>query len=389
MAAATKHPYKTAYLLLGHGEDGRKDEEGPKTCIVPPGCMVVVDAHAGEVTAKNREIEYFFNTPDKDKFLDPENNYFELVKNISSHGSLAIYKEGDRCPNFRYSLISYWDKENKKKVMLAPSGAVEYPFTGTQKYEIFSCDDSPNKILPFIYDPHRIIITEIYIKESIEEGKTLCDVVHGLANEKYVFNIYDKDFEKNGYDTYVLTQQNLFDDVKLGRSTPGVFYNLICRTTSAEILNNAKNTGEQLIKNSLKTLNLSRNAKTKKVKFLIPELLLRIGEAEKHRKPYMPGYIKSKYKERLTSSLEQIKTDLEMLNTKKRRIQRSIKRVVFGLSDSDKEILRKLNEQIEIRKGNIETIEKKIHSLNTNEINKKNNSTNTTRKTKRRKLGNE
>lgn len=374
--------YKSAYLLLGHGSEERVDSNDPKTCIVPPNCMVVVDAHAGEVTAKSSaEFEYFIYAPDKTIFLNPEKNYVELVKNISSHGSLAIYKEGDVCPNFSYSLISFWMKNDDKNIKLHSSGVFEYPFVATYRSEEFPCNASPKELLPFILDNYRIDIVKDYIDDATKDGLTLCDVVENLADEPDALLVDDEDFKKYGHVSFNLTQEQLFQDVRNGHINSGVFYNLICRATTKNVLEVAKNTEEALIKNSLKRLNLTRNAKTQKTKFFIPEILSRISEAERQRKPYMPEYMKHLYREQLKKQIREIQTDLNTLNSQKRGWVRTIKRLVPFLSQHDKEEVRKINENIEKHKVSLRNIEKKLENLN------KNNNRNTTRRNKRRKVG--
>ena len=105
---------------------------------------------------------------------------------------------------------------------------------------------------------------------------------------------------------FVITQKELFDHIKSGKLRPGVFYNLVCRATSDEVLDQSDETARAVVKNSLRRLLKKEN------KLLIPELRAAIREAEWHRKPFIRSATAQKFRMKVVEQ-EEIRKDIPKL----------------------------------------------------------------------------
>jgi len=235
------HP-KTAYVMMGHG--GETDE----LCTVPPGCMLVVEVHSGEVNYGPYYNE-FYKKPN-DIFLNPIDNYKKVVQRIShkkegSNGSktLAIYREGDTYYDFNYQLLSFWLRRDGT-IQLGDSGIIEYPFIfippeyfpqpPEMSPEIYSMDASINVLL----DKYRMSVfpTKNTMVEKFGDTKSIGSRLNDIIN------------------FVTIKQSTLFEKLP-----PGVFYNLLCRATTENIRTIDPNTGKSITKNSQRISNINRS----------------------------------------------------------------------------------------------------------------------------------
>ncbi len=137
------HP-KEALLIMGHGNEGFKpripieDTDTPEIIAeknkdlipdlipVPKGSIVIIKSHSGDVTFHNKTMVNYINALKKSNeniILDPIANIDEITKLF---GSVAIYREGDLCPNLYHSYIAKWDN-SEFYFQLRPSGVVSIP----------------------------------------------------------------------------------------------------------------------------------------------------------------------------------------------------------------------------------------------------------------------
>ena len=89
-----------AFMIGGHGSQNIKNQT---TFTVPPGCIIIAKGIPGQVT--NTQHLSLICKNSIDILKDPLNHLEELYNNC---GSIAIYKEGDICPNFHYTLTTYY-----------------------------------------------------------------------------------------------------------------------------------------------------------------------------------------------------------------------------------------------------------------------------------------
>ena len=136
------HP-KEAILIMGHGNEGfklkipiedtdtpeiiaeKKKNTIPDLIPVPKGSIVIIKSHSGDVRRDEDVTPNYINALTKSNeniILDPIANIDEITKLF---GSVAIYREGDLCPNLYHSYIAKWDKIFY--FSFKPSGIVSIP----------------------------------------------------------------------------------------------------------------------------------------------------------------------------------------------------------------------------------------------------------------------
>ena len=245
-----------AYVIAGHGY------EENSTFIVPKGCTIVVDTHIGESQYGPKLNENYNKlcTIDGYKLKDPVTYSSDL---LSEFKSLAIYKEGEECPQFSYQLV------------------------GCHLSPYYACDEL-NGII------------------DIDTFKQLshCDIrrtQYSINDLNYVSSLYQYSAYPTKYEVEetlksinLTTSRNSLlgtllshkltnvSQEELCKKMPGVYYNFICRGTelTSEINRNRNRTGinrePKSIFMRLKPDHILRNTISKK-----------ISEAERHRKPYI------------------------------------------------------------------------------------------------------
>ena len=186
-------PAQTAYLIMGHGSEIPKSKIRN---IVPPGCTLVVEVHSGEVSYSNDNK--FINYHNKSIYLDPINNYKEVVKAISNtQRTLAIYKEGDEYPDFSYTLLSYWTSESSSR--LNPNEESNIVFENLLMYD--NLIDIPALFMERITIISGGLFSELGILKIIDElqlyiGDEIIDVL-----DKQMLVIIKNMFTKKYYNT--------------------------------------------------------------------------------------------------------------------------------------------------------------------------------------------
>ena len=343
---------KTAYVMLGHGS-----EDTNKKIIVPRGCTLVVEVHSGEINYLNG-FDKIFNYNNKQIFLDPINNYKELVNKFSfTKRSFAIYEEGSICPEFSYKLLSCWEhgqsyipKLNPDEIALKDSGVVEYPFTYIKPkysadYSIFKKTDTSDIFI----DKYRMSIlpTQDHVSSVINKSRSarLGEVMN---------NIRSSDFN----DILHIKQSELFKKLP-----PGVFYNFVCRATSDNVRENAVVTVHTLSGNNTRNGQVLKNSIRRPLKtrtrghYFAPEISDQISEAEIHRKPYIGklGFNNTNTIE-LVGEISKLKLEItkyrETIITDNQAIDR-IKHILSGINKNNVDNIKTWNEYIDRRIGYI------------------------------------
>lgn len=202
----------TAYVMMGHGYE--EDEK----LIVPKGCILVVQVHSGE---SNYFADTFFKNlfkyPNKDHFLDPDKYYNKLITHIKTfytytkHVNLAIYKEGDICPNLFYSLISHYKK---------PTGIIGLSDSGIAQYPFEYIEDRPN----YYFENTKLInneFEEVFDKSIYPTQQEIKKVIHNMEELPTIDNI------TNNNEIMRLTDKTL--DKLFEKLGPGVYYSFLCR----------------------------------------------------------------------------------------------------------------------------------------------------------------
>jgi hypothetical protein len=304
------HP-PTAFVVMGHGE-----EETTNKKIVPEGCILVVQVHSGEVNYSTKNADaIIYNDPEKYRYLDPIANYkyitdkINIGRGISTNTPLAIYLEGDEYPEFKYTLLSFWDTDisdtmgEPNSFRLRHSGIAKYPFVeGEIDDKTIKKDVEGKEIFLNLYNksiyPPRAEIEQII--DEMPGTKTIMDIIYSPQIENKI----------------KINQSELFKI--LGK---GVYYNLVCRQTGNPkllIKQNFSNkdgwTDRLVINNNQRSL-LNSSLHFRKNR---PEILQAIGEAEGQRQ----GFIGKLNKNHAINSPQEeinIKNVLKRISTGRRK----------------------------------------------------------------------
>jgi hypothetical protein len=274
-----KNAPSTAFVVMGHGSETASER------IVPPGSILVTQVHSGELNYLNGE--YFtdiFNHVGitKETILDPITNYKRVVDLINLHRgyntSLAIYREGDRYPDFFYSLLSSWDSKTYIDFVGQPnsykcrdSGIAKYPFDKGTSIISGTTQHVATEVVNKYNDPGKDNFLRLYDKSEYPTRAELQPII-----EKGGLNTMQKIIDSPEIGKKInLFQSDLFK--KLGA---GVYYNLVCRATNAAIRVVDSSTQRSILNNSqIALVNSSGHIHQEK-----REVLQRIEEAELHRK---------------------------------------------------------------------------------------------------------
>jgi hypothetical protein len=297
-----------AYIIMGHGEELRV------TKVVPKGCILVVQVHSGEVNEGNGELSMnIINDPEKHRFLDPVANYKHVVETINkgrdpsvvgklANMPVAIYREGDEYPDFKYTLLAsnFAKLRGGNMHRILDSGIARYPFTdGVKTGEKYiknkfncavhsSCIDISGNVSTLsdenifiklfeksFYPPMAMIRNWIQITPLTDDAsprKTIANII-----------ITAKDPEKNT--GVYITQSELFEKVERNEDgfVPAVFYNLVCRSLNKRLLVQDRETGATVLNNRYRAL----VGPNKKINWRKSEFIQGIGEAAKQRAPFI------------------------------------------------------------------------------------------------------
>ena len=181
-----------AYFIGGHGSEGglTTENRGNKkikhldSFIVPKNCVIVSKAHPGEARlgqAMNTNLRNLCFL-DEDILKDPIQYSNEIINAV---GSVKIFKEGDVCPNYSYTLSSHYPEffnKNVTQIIGNLSGVLDLENTN-----IRSIMTNP----AFISNPKTTSGLSI-----INNGKKVDAIMHNLENNN------DKNAYKLLFDTY-------------------------------------------------------------------------------------------------------------------------------------------------------------------------------------------
>ena len=224
-----------AYWLSGHGNepnDGR-------TFKVPAGCTIVVKAAPGEITYSSAHYFQKACGLDKEKLKDPSNNSNYIIQKFKS---VVIYKAGDDCPLFAYSLIAC------HPVASEPTNRFSY------------CNNMGSGVLDIDIKTPAQCDTHIQTRLHFLQTRTLDIIMYIIKLYKYsvyptslqILNaISDLTIPEDSAEWIALTpleKQNwILDRIKnntfatnqefLCNNYPGVYYNFICRYRGDETYN--------------------------------------------------------------------------------------------------------------------------------------------------------
>jgi hypothetical protein len=278
-----------AYFIAGHGSTIRE------YFIVPPGCTIVFKTHIGEqgfASVLSDNIKQFCNI-DKLVWSNPSNQE-NLTQLVDTFGSLAIYTEGQLCPNSFFSLLSYFPENSK---CLRYSGVIDLDALETdictefeynrnaQRTDLFKdieCSDLDLFKNDFIFQYNYSVFPTLQNVEKVFSDKFFNETIpkFNIPHTNLDSEINPDDKKKAlEFVEWLLKEYKLITvkQSELCSRFKGVFYNFVCR------VDYGSNIAFEQNKNSLIPRQIPTNMFYNSPYFKSLQKA-RIAEAEWHRK---------------------------------------------------------------------------------------------------------
>jgi hypothetical protein len=212
-----------AYLIKAHGN------ESDNYCVVPEGCLLVVKKHPGELSTFPK-WDQFFNCSEDDLriYLNPLQNIEKLEKklaqDLNSNKSIAIYLPGQKCPNFYYSFNMLRNQGSMGKLEISGlCGIFQSPFRL----------DDKSLLKASYFDKEYTNLENSFIKYYTGSIYPTQEEIRTFISKNSIKNLGELNTVLLREGPFYATQEMIFDFVKSGRISPGVFYNLACRSHSS------------------------------------------------------------------------------------------------------------------------------------------------------------
>ena len=251
--------------------------------IVPDNCMVVVKSRPGEIAYLDTVVKLVNKVGDISKqelFRNPLSNTKQLIKEL---GSVIIYKPGDKCPNYIYSLYSPGDilRESYISHLGLLKTPLIIPFENKKYDDDINQDDTPiTKYINTIYKQSVYPTTEQVLQILL---KTRNNSIKGTNEEGRIMTTSDIPWTDadNMVNFFSITQKELLQIGEDGvAKRQGVYYNFVCRENK-DIKHNYFIHSNNLWQNINPRIK-SALIRKKGTRNIIRRL---IGEAETKRKP--------------------------------------------------------------------------------------------------------
>jgi len=202
--------------------------------IVPNNCIIVVRAKPGEVTylsVINPLLNKIGSVENQELYRNPLLNTKELVNQL---GPVSIYKPGDKCPNFNYSLFfSRHNIQPKKHTVSSHLGLLKmplkYPITLREYNHNNNIINTINEIYNESVFPKKESVYNVILRNILKREPT------NTEHTKFKDMIKTDNSDDGGFINFLghflsVTQKQL---LKIGddgiAKRPGVYYNFICR----------------------------------------------------------------------------------------------------------------------------------------------------------------
>jgi len=205
-----------AYCIGGHGSE--HSDIRSRHFYVPPNCIIIVKVYSGATSREYPESDGRFIQLGSEILKNPLQHIDKLIEQF---GSIRIYKPGDECPNFEYTMLSCFNREYCT------------PFSGLIDLDRLikqTRNRSDNKRrLPLKEGMNRKEIVEYF---SNLFHYSIFPRYH--QSKKWINEILDDMEEKRmelncNYINYMLDMKCKITQSDLCRKETGVFYNFACR----------------------------------------------------------------------------------------------------------------------------------------------------------------
>jgi uncharacterized protein YozE (UPF0346 family) len=254
-----------AYIIMGHGEEpqvtleeernfipsndkikatrqyetiGTRSNNGfidlDSFFIVPNNCIIVVRAKPGELThlsVINPLLNKIGSVENQELYRNPLSNTKELVNQL---GTVSIYKPGDKCPNFKYSLFfSRRNIQPKKHIVSSHLGLLKTPLVSTISLREYNQNNNIITTINEIYNesvfPKKETVYNVILRNILKREPTITETTT-YKNMMTTDNSDSGEFINFLTYFFSVTQKQL---LKIGddgiAKRPGVYYNFICR----------------------------------------------------------------------------------------------------------------------------------------------------------------
>ena len=204
--------------------------------IVPTNCVIVVRAKPGEVSHSsviNPLLNMIGASENQELYKNPLANTKELINQL---GTVSIFKPGDKCPNYQYTLFSQ-RAELESHNLSSHYGLLKTPLK--KPIDVIE-HNNRNRIIPVIDEiygesifPKKETVNNLILRNILKreptstETTTFRELLKTDRDDCGKFIDYLKQF-------FRVTQKQL---LKIGddgvAKRPGVYYNFVCRYVDA------------------------------------------------------------------------------------------------------------------------------------------------------------
>ena len=350
---------ENAFLIGGHGG------ETNNTFTVPAGCMVIVHGH--HASKANRDAHK--GIMDELYKLDKEvlHNPLEHIPILLDiYRSIAVYQEGEQCPDFEYLLF---DCDSSTECYNIPMGIIDM--------------DKPRPIRPARYNTRTLsnVATKYDIRSHFLQSyrnsvyptqEEVKEKIEGIIAEDppSLPRSIHAELSK-----YRITQSELCEKYK------GVYYHNVCRskqyvTRKLEKMSSSMSSIPELKSHVMRRPSKGTQSHKKARRFAASQSRLsrtlksRVGETALHRTPYIKQWMNSPaYQSRMRNKVKTEKEDIEKELRKKKALLgpklKTMQRIDALLASQNEPEARVLHDKERIQ-GHIDKYTSQIHKLERN-----------------------
>ena len=241
------HGTNYKYKVIEKNDESKEHvlEEPPeeeRTFILPPNCYVVAKAHPGKRIYESEYIQLHENLCKMDYDVITNPLGYDGNKLFDAFKSVMIYKPNEPCPNFEYTLLSYWNEKDSIEIFPYGSGVINIDYLRRivckNKYnmplnfDFEGCNRFVESIFKYSLSPKSSDIPG-FIKQ-FEEKVLPLHIEYILSDKSRLWYNYVrlmfKYFEKEHRDIFIKTQKTLCEELASNPNKTYIFYNFICRT---------------------------------------------------------------------------------------------------------------------------------------------------------------
>ena len=225
-----------AYIISGHGSEGTGVFRVPKDVVV----VVKMQPHKTMIAKMAETLsEKVICSPEI--YKDPLAHMDIVIKEL---GDVAVYREGDLCPNFQYSL---WRDDSSKRSSTSTTVDSKSGLLDIDTQECSSGIEIEETTFNYSNDSIQNIDIQEKILDIFEDSV--------LPRPGVLASSFSGRFDTFG-NWYHYYRDYLFSttQAKLAENSPGVYYNFVCRSSKLSKQNAVNYVSQKLTEQEQKTL---------------------------------------------------------------------------------------------------------------------------------------